>query len=219
MMSRVVLCVIALLALAASTACAQDYYWHSLYSADGYLMYGAESVGSTLAQSIMPSLSSPSPLTDTEGEYNDEAFQILVPQGTHLQIRVGTLPWKDTYAQTMAQAGHGFVGPDFYDFDASGGEMQVWVNCYSEDWGAMMDARTFLYLTVFSCSGTAGWGIQASNSNDGGTYNDAFYNGVQKNDREYQVRIFTDAVPEPTALAALAGSLGCLGAFARRRRS
>lgn len=112
------------------------------------------------------------------------------------------------YFVTLGPGVH-WVSPGSFDLAAFGGPLLI-------------------TMDIDSWTGTGDIGIWGSNSNDGGTLNDATYgwkdpmtdksHGYTLTDREYQVKVAYEPIPEPSSMLALASGLGVLGAMIRRRR-
>lgn len=181
-----------------------------LYSAEDNQLSASGST--TRAQRFSPTQSTPNSLLGTD-LFDMAAMGIFLQSTDTLGGTLSLYTWNTDYATTKAGAALGstpvnLAGP------GGGGSVVHWLNVTpGGNLAASGQYMIELAVTSYGNSGTSGWGLVRSNSDDGGPNNVAFNNGSAASAREYQVRL--GVVPEPATLALLVfGGVAML----RRRR-
>jgi hypothetical protein len=179
-----------------------------LYSDDDYQYFGPGANGQRRSQHFSPLESTPNALGGPgQTAFDSAAFEVTLDAGEALTGTLELFAWNTDFSTTVggtpiASGAVNLAGPI---------TTQIQLNFAAQE-ADSNDDQYLLSLLVGTVTG-ADFGFRRSNSNDGGSNNDA-YNGTGiKTDREYQV--WLNAVPEPSSLALLlVGGLGLL----RRRR-
>ena len=198
-------------AFAAATAQASLIQLYSLelndpqYSASG---------STTRGQHFSPTQATPNPLSGTGNQvfFAAAALGIGVQNTDTLQGTLSLFAWNTDYATSVGGAALGsapvnLTGP-------GSGAQTTWLDIVpAAPLAAASQYLLHLQITGYVNSGTTGWYLERSSSDDGGTNNDAFNNGSAASSREYGVRL--NAIPEPTTLSLL--GLAALTLLRRRR--
>lgn len=180
-----------------------------LYSFDDVQLSASGST--TRAQHFSPTESTPNALLPTD-LFDWAALGIVIQGNDTLGGTLSLYTWNTNYATTklgaaLASAPVSLTGP------GSGSAVHYIPLTPAVPLSASGQYMIELAVTSYGATGTSGWGLERSNSNDGGTNNDAFNNGSLQTNREYQVRL--NVVPEPATLSLLIMGLAVV---ARRKR-
>ena len=217
-----VICAAIVLLLPASWAGAQTTM--ELYSAEQWY-YVTPSFGAEYGQVFCATISSPNKVPG-DSSLTEAWMKILVPEGmtvtSHYRLQIWPNPPNSYYT---ARQQPNIVARYFVTLGAGA----HWVGPGTiPGSNALCNGPVLISMDIDSWTGTGDIGIWGSSSNDGGAFNDATLGwkdpmsgeslGNTLSDREYQVKVAYEPIPEPSSMLALAGGLGVLGGLIRRRR-
>jgi len=220
----VVICAAIVLLLPASWAGAQ--ITTQLYSAEQW-HYVTPTFGAEYGQVFCATISSPNKVPG-DSSLTEAWMKVLVPEEMSVTSHFRLNMWPDPPGISpyyTARQGVAIVARYFVTLGA--GEHWVGPGTIPGS-NALCNGPVLITMDIDSWTGTGDIGIWGSNSNDGGTLNDATYgwkdpvsgkpHGITLSDREYQVKVEYEPIPEPSSMLALASGLGVLGGMIRRRR-
>jgi hypothetical protein len=182
-----------------------------LYSADDYQYFGTGAVGADRSQRFSPSQSTPNSLNPgvpATAQFDRAAMKLRMgTAGESANVNLTLYPWVTDYATSLAQTPIAQLTNLVLTYPSDDWvELSFAPRNSSGQYLLSAHINSMTYVSV-------GFGVYRSNSNDGGTNNDAYNNSTMQTNREYQVRL--NAVPEPVTLCLLA--MGGLGMVRRRR--
>lgn len=181
-----------------------------LYSEDDAVLAGSAANGHTRNQRISPTQSTPNSIGGPGQEsFDSVAMHIGYTDPTESgTVRLRLFAWSVDISTTLAGAPIADTG----DF-AVPAPSDLWLTLSLPAPQPATGQYLVSLLIVSTSQNPAGLRIYRSNSNDGGTNNDAYHDTTLRTDREFSVRL--NAMPEPASLSLLV--LG-LPLVLRRRR-
>ena len=180
----------------------------SLYSDEDYQYFGAAAAGKRRSQHISPTQSTPNAIGGVgQTSFDSAGLWFTLDAGEAVTGTLSLYAWNTDYTTTIGGASIASTAVNL------SGVYDAFVDLsFAAQEADSNDDQYLLSFLVGSVTG-ADFGLRRSDSNDGGSNNDAYNDSGLKPDREYQVRL--NATPEPTTLSLLA--LGGLALFRKRR--